>query len=66
MDHIMIDVTDIRPSTPLYEGSIVTILGTDGKDSITADELAEKMGTINYEVLCLLGTRLPKVYLQNR
>lgn len=66
MDHIMIDVTDIRPSTPLHEGSIVTILGTDGKDSITADELAEKMGTINYEVLCLLGTRLPKVYLQNR
>ena len=66
MDHIMLDVTDIKGNQPLAEGSVVTILGADGKDKITADELAEKMGTINYEVLCLLGTRLPKVYLHSQ
>lgn len=63
MDHIMVDVTDIKERNRLAEGTVVTILGTDGPETITADELAEKMGTINYEVLCLLGTRLPKVYL---
>lgn len=66
MDHIMLDVTDIKGEQPLAEGSVVTILGAEGKDKITADELAEKMGTINYEVLCLLGTRLPKVYLHSQ
>lgn len=62
MDQFMIDVTDIKSDKPLCQGDIITVLGKDGNDAITAEELAERMGTINYEILCLLGNRLPRVY----
>lgn len=62
MDQFMIDVTDMQGTEPLHEGDIVTIMGEDGGDSIRAEELAERMGTINYEILCMLGNRLPRVY----
>ncbi len=63
MDYFMVDVTDIKSEQPLARGDIVTIMGQEGNVAITADFLAAQMSTINYEVLCLLGTRLPKVYL---
>jgi len=61
MDQCMIDVTDV-PDVKV--GDEVILLGTDGNLSITAEEIAEKLGTINYEVVCSFGQRLPKVYLE--
>ena len=63
MDYIMLDVTDIVRQTPLKPGDIVTIIGQDGAKKITAEDLADQMGTISYEIMCMLGNRLPKVYI---
>ncbi len=60
MDQCMIDVTDV---SGVKEGDPVILMGSDGKLSITAEEIAEKTGTISYEILCAFGQRLPKVYV---
>lgn len=59
MDQCMIDVSDI---VGVKDHDEVTILGSDGDIKITAEEIAEKAGTINYEILCRFGQRLPKIY----
>ncbi len=61
MDQVMIDVTDV-PGVQL--GDEVIIMGSDGTQSITADDIAQATGTINYEICCAFGQRLPKVYLE--
>lgn len=53
----------VRPMSEVHYGELVTILGTDGEESISADELAKLRGTINYEVTCNFGARLEKVYI---
>ena len=60
MDQCMVDVTDV-PDVKL--GDPVTIMGRDGDEEITSEELAAKLGTINYEVLCSFGLRLQKIYI---
>ena len=60
MDQCMIDVTHV-PYPRL--GDEVTIMGKDGIYEISADDIARKTGTINYEILCAFGQRLPKVYV---
>lgn len=60
MDMCMIDVTDVPGVT---EGDDVVLIGTQGNERITADEIAAKTGTIAYEVLCGIGSRVPRVYL---
>lgn len=62
MDQMMVDVSHLEQ---VEIGSIVTLIGQDGKEEITADELAEREGTINYEVVCGLSKRVPRVYLKN-
>ena len=52
-----------RPRPAVEYGDVVTIMGVDGADEITADELAELRGTINYEVVCNFGQRLERVYV---
>lgn len=52
-----------RPVKPVAEGDLVTIIGRDGDEEITADEMAAARGTINYEVTCDFGLRLEKVYV---
>ena len=59
MDMIMVDVTDIAP---LEVGETVTLIGQQGKESIWADEVADWIGTIPYEVLCGIGSRVPRIY----
>jgi alanine racemase len=59
MDMIMVDVTDIAP---LNVGETVTLIGQQGKESIWADEVADWIGTIPYEVLCGIGSRVPRLY----
>ncbi|MFR6257278.1 MAG: alanine racemase, partial [Anaerovoracaceae bacterium] len=60
MDMCMIDVTHV-PYVRL--GDEVTIMGKDGIYEITADDIAKATDTINYEVVCGFGQRLPKVYV---
>jgi len=58
MDMLMIDVTDL-PESAL--SGPVTLIGRDGADEITVDELARWAGTINYEILCGISKRVPRV-----
>ena len=60
MDQCMIDVTHV-PYPRL--GDEVTIMGKDGIYEILADDIATATGTINYEIVCAFGQRLPKVYV---
>ena len=62
MDMCMVDVTDI-PEVKL--GDEVVILGSQGKEQITAEELAELAQTLHYEVLCSLGARVPRLLVDD-
>lgn len=58
MDQLMIDVTDI-PNLDVDD--VVTLLGEDGSEKITAEEWAETLGTITWEILCGFKHRLPRI-----
>lgn len=62
MDQLMLDVSHI-PGVQM--GDEVTIFGHDGKEHISADELACMASTINYEIICAVGHRVPRVYYKN-
>jgi len=62
MDQCMIDVTDIED---VKVGDKVILLGEQGNLKFNADDIAEIMGTINYEILCMLKFRIPRVYIKN-
>jgi alanine racemase len=59
MDLVTIDVTDI-PDAALADE--VILLGPQGSDMITAEELAAKIDTISYEIFCRISKRVPRVY----
>ena len=59
MDMIMVDVTDLA-RVPV--GETVTLIGQQGEESIWANEVADWIGTIPYEVLCGIGSRVPRLY----
>lgn len=59
MDQIVVDVSSVKNPDV---GMDVVILGRQGKEEITADDLAQLAGTINYEIVCFLGGRLPKIF----
>jgi alanine racemase len=61
MDQCMIDVTNV-PNVKL--GDEVIVMGTDGTNTISADDIADATGTINYEITCAFGQRLPKVFVK--
>lgn len=61
MDQCMIDVSAV-PDVKV--GDEVIVMGSDGINSILADDIAEATGTINYEICCAFGQRLPKVYVK--
>ena len=62
MDQIMVNVTGIPD---VKEDDPVTIVGKDGEEEITFDELARYAGTISYELFCLIGKRVPRVYFRD-
>ena len=62
MDQFMVDVTDIPD---VQEDDEVTLLGKDGSECITMEELAEKSGGFHYEMICDIGKRIPRVYLKD-
>ena len=59
MDFIMVDVTDIPR---VSAGDEVVLMGRQGTEQITPEEIAEKINSISYEVLCSIGKRVPRVY----
>lgn len=63
MDQFMIDVTHIDG---VREEDTVTLIGTDGGCHISADEIASHAMTINYEIICGISKRVPKVYIQDK
>ena len=68
MDQFMIAVDTAgthanKPAHEIRHGDVVTLIGKDGDQEITADEMADLRETINYEVVCNFGARLDKVYI---
>ena len=61
MDQLMVDVTDIPEVQPW---DLVTLIGRDGDDGITMEELAEASGGFHYELACIFGKRVPRVYVK--
>ncbi|MGG7176854.1 alanine racemase [Clostridium paraputrificum] len=62
MDQCMVDVSHIKN---VKVGDEVILLGKKGNLKFDADDIAEIMGTINYEVICMLKQRVPRVYTKN-
>lgn len=62
MDQIMVDVSDI-PETKM--GDSVTIFGNGSTSAPTVDDIADLCDTINYEIVCLIGKRVARVYLKD-
>ncbi len=62
MDQFMADVTDI-PDVSF--GDKVTLVGKDGDENLTVEELSGLCGRFNYELICVLGKRIPREYLRN-
>ena len=60
MDQLVLDVSH---AGNVREGDIVTLIGRDGNEEITADELASLYGTIGYEVVCGISKRVPRIYV---
>jgi alanine racemase len=62
MDQFMVDVgsADVEP------GDIATLIGEQGSEHITAEELGSSIGTINYEITSRIPSRVPRLYLNER
>ena len=62
MDYIMVDVGSAPEAKT---GDEVVLIGEQGNESITPDEIAKLTGTIGYEILCNIGTAIDRFYLLN-
>ena len=62
MDQCMLDVTDLKHD--VHVGDEVVIFGRQNGSCISVDEIADQVGTINYELVCIIGKRIPRVYLK--
>jgi len=63
MDQCMLDVTDLKHE--VHVGDEVVIFGSQNGASISVDEIAAEVGTINYELICIIGKRIPRVYIKD-
>jgi len=63
MDQTMVDVTDLKSGAAV--GDEVVLIGTQGGKAISAEDVAEWAETINYEVVSLIGKRIPRFYIKN-
>ncbi len=59
MDNITVE---LGPDPLVEVGERVTLIGVDGRERVTAEELARRTGTISYEVLCRISRRVPRVH----
>ena len=60
MDQMMVDITHIENVQIEDE---VTLVGTDGENKITVEELADNAGSFNYEFVCGIGKRVTRIYI---
>jgi alanine racemase len=60
MDMTMVDVTGVPD---VRVGDEAVLIGRQGQEEISADEVAEIQGTISYEILCRIGPRVPRIYI---
>lgn len=63
MDQIMLQLDNV-PETRV--GDEVVLIGRQGEEALTAEDIARTWGTINYEVVCGIGPRVPRLYMQER
>ncbi len=61
MDQFMVDVTGLG----VNRGDEVILMGSDGENSITAEEIGNLSGRFNYELVCDINKRVPRVYIKN-
>ncbi|HAJ95920.1 MAG TPA: alanine racemase [Actinobacteria bacterium] len=64
MDQFMVDITDISKRARIMPGDEVVMIGTSGGKIISAEDIAGIMGTINYEAVCMIGKRIPRIYIK--
>ncbi len=62
MDQSLVDVTPLKGGVEL--GDEVTIIGRQGDEEVTADEIAAEMGTINYEIVTSIASRVPRIAVE--
>ncbi len=60
MDQMMVDIGDFSVKV----GDTAVLIGSQGKETITVEELASLSGTIPYEIVCGLGSRIPRIYVE--
>ncbi len=63
MDQCMVDITDYPD---ICQGDVVTVVGKDGDACIPVGEIAGLMDTIDYEFVCILSKRMPRIYVKNK
>jgi alanine racemase len=63
MDQTMIDLTECRDARKAKPGDEVVLIGKSNGLNLTANKLACTIGTISYEIVCMIGDRIPRVYL---
>ncbi|WP_026476647.1 alanine racemase [Alkaliphilus transvaalensis] len=61
MDQCMADATGLD----VMRGDEVIIISNDIAQGNTVDDFAKKLGTINYEIICMIGKRMPRIYMEN-
>jgi alanine racemase len=61
MDYVLADVSEIKG---VHVGDEAVLMGSQGGEQITAEEIAGKVGTISYEIFCSVGKRVPRVYVE--
>lgn len=62
---VCMDQTTIKLPSELPVGTEVTLIGSQDSEFISVNEIAKKLDTISYEVTCMVGNRIPRVYVQN-
>lgn len=62
MDQLMVDITDVGD---VNVGDEVILIGSDGDCTFNADDIAKLIGTINYEIICMIKNRVPRVYVKD-
>ncbi|WP_042170509.1 alanine racemase [Paenibacillus gorillae] len=65
MDQCMIALDEVSGEKAVQPGEEVVLIGRQGEACITAEEIAAQLGTINYEVTCMMAARVPRIYMKD-
>ncbi len=63
MDQCMVDVSDLNCDVAV--GDEVVLIGAQGKNTITVEDVAQSIGMINYELVCIIGKRIPRAFIRD-